>query len=860
MQTLLGRLTGQEDLLVGSPTTGRRDRDLDGVAGYFVNPLVLRAELAGDPCFAELLARAHRTVTAGLEHRDLPLAQLTRRLQAVRDPGRPPVFQVLFVLQQATPEQEPGLAAFAVGQAGVRVELEGLALESLRLDRGTSQLDLTLSAAEVGDTLALSCEYDTALFDGVTIGRWLGHLRTLLAAATARPESRLGELDLLTAEETLQLRAWNETATTYPLERPLHAWIEEQAGATPEAVAVVFEGEELTYGELDRRANRLAHRLRARSCGPESRVGVLLERSCELLVALLGILKAGAAYVPLDPEHPAERLAFLERDARLRLVLTRRDLAGRLPADRSGDLSGGGDRLLFLEPGEPAAGDPAGETRPAVPVDPDCPAYVLYTSGSTGRPKGVVISHRAIANRLLWMQDALRLSAADRVLQKTPFSFDVSVWELFWPLMTGARLVVAVPGGHRDNAYLARLVAEEGITVLHFVPSMLQLFLEEPGVEACRSLRDVVCSGEALPPELARRFAARLGAGIGQPRLHNLYGPTEAAVDVTSWVCGEGDDRASVPIGRPIANTRIHLLGPGLLPVPVGVPGELFIAGVNLARGYVDRPDLTAERFLPDPLGEGPGERVYRTGDLARRRSDGAIEFLGRLDHQVKIRSVRVELGEIEAALDRHPAVAQSVAGVDGEGGDRRLIAHLLLRPGAAAPGAAELRGFLRAILPDAMVPSAFVPLSAFPLTASGKVDRKALPAPVPVSPPLASGGGSELERTIAGLWSEALGVPQVGLEDNFFDLGGHSMLLQRVQLRLREATGREVSLLDLLTHATVRSLARHLDPGETASAPAASAPGTRVVSGSGAIAIVGMSGRFPGAPTVGRLWENLCA
>src|SRR6185369_6715974 len=428
-----------------------------------------------------------------------------------------------------------------------------------------------------GGELAGAVGYAADLFDAATIDRLAGHFERLLAGLAGEPGRGVHKMDLLSAEETLQLRAWNETAVAYALDRPLHLWIEEQADRTPLAVAVSSAGEELTYRELDLRANRLAHHLRAQGVGPESRVGVLLERSCDLSVALLGVLKAGAAYVPLDPDHPADRLAFQEKDAGLRLILTSRDLA---------DLTAGEDGRLDVS------------------VAPDNSAYVLYTSGSTGRPKGAMIAHRAIVNRLLWMQDALHLTADDRVLQKTPFSFDVSVWELFWPLMFGARLVMALPGGHRDNAYLKSVIAGERITVLHFVPSMLQLFLEEPGVEAgvedsrtLRSVRDVVCSGEALTTELARRFAARFG-GV---RLHNLYGPTEAAVDVTSWLCGEGEERGNVPIipiGRPIANTRIHVLDRGLLPQPVGVPGELFIGGVNLARGYIARPGLTAERFL----------------------------------------------------------------------------------------------------------------------------------------------------------------------------------------------------------------------------------------------------------------------
>ncbi|HSF38618.1 MAG TPA: non-ribosomal peptide synthase/polyketide synthase, partial [Thermoanaerobaculia bacterium] len=788
-QALLGRYTGQEDLLVGTPVANRNRAEVEDLIGFFVNTLVLRADASGDPSFALFLDRVREQALAAYDHQDLPFEKLVEELRPERSLSRPPLVQATLALQNAP------LAPAA---------LPGLRLTPLPGESRTAKFDLSLVFEETADGISGAIEYSTDLFEAATIERLAGHLNVLLSAAAAAPETRLSALPVLSEAERRELLAWNETAIAYPLERSLHAWIEDQAGRTPDAVALAFETEELTYGELDRRANRLARRLQALGCGPESRVGVLLERSCELLVALLGILKAGAAYVPLDPDHPADRLAFQDRDARLRLILTRAGLADLLP--------GAEDRFLFLEHGEPAAdGDLADGPLP-VPVDPDHPAYVLYTSGSTGRPKGTVISHRAIVNRLLWMQDALHLSAADRVLQKTPFSFDVSVWELFWPLMIGARLVVASPGGHRDNAYLARLIAGQGITVLHFVPSMLQLFLEEPEAAECRTLRDVVCSGEALPAELARRFAACLGYA----RLHNLYGPTEAAVDVTSWVCKPADiaeDRRGIPIGRPIANTRIHLLDRGLLPVPVGAPGELFIAGVNLARGYVERPDLTAERFLPDPEGREPGGRVYRTGDLARWRGDGAIEYLGRLDHQVKIRGVRIELGEIETALTALPGVREAVVVARGDQlredrSEKRLVAYVV---GDIA--VEELRQALRKRLPEAMVPAAFVTLAALPLNANGKVDRKALPAPEWQSTGAdAVAPRTPVEEVLAGMWAEVLGLERVGAADHFFHLGGHSLLATQVMSRLRAAFGIEMPLRELFEAPVLAELATRVE------------------------------------------------
>ncbi|HSF39388.1 MAG TPA: non-ribosomal peptide synthase/polyketide synthase [Thermoanaerobaculia bacterium] len=785
---LVSRYSSEEDVVFGSVVSGR-PAALPGVEtmiGMLINTLPVRVRVDDAEPLVPWLHRLQESQLARQEFEHSPLTQIQRWSEV---PAGSQMFETIYVF-----ENYPAAGDGDGGSGGLRIS-------RLRSFENTHYpIALLLAAA---DQISLRLTYDRARIDEDAVPRLLQHLATLLEGMAGGPERRIGELGLLTAEEALQLRAWNETATAYPLDRPLHAWIEERASLSPEAVAIVFETEKLTYRELNRRANRLARRLHAHGCAPESRVGVLLERSCELLVALLGILKAGAAYVPLDPDHPADRLAFQERDARLRLILTRSDLAGRLP--------GAEERFLFLEHGGPADGDPADDSF-SVPVDPDHPAYVLYTSGSTGRPKGAVISHRAIANRLLWMQEALRLSPADRVLQKTPFSFDVSVWELFWPLMTGACLVVARPGGHRDNPYLVRLIAEQGITVLHFVPSMLQLFLEEPGAEKCCTLRDVVCSGEALPAELARRFAARLG----HARLHNLYGPTEAAVDVTSWTCdatSTGSDRGSIPIGRPIANTRIHLLGPGLLPVPVGVPGELFIAGVNLARGYVERPDLTAERFLPAPAGGEPGERVYRTGDLARWRDNGALEFLGRTDHQVKIRGFRIELGEIEAVLLTLPGVREAVvlAREDRAGtgsGDRRLVAYTV---GDATADA--LRQGLRERLPEHMVPAAFVALAALPLTPSGKADRKALPAPEWQS---AAEGHlaprTPVEDVLAGIWAEILGLERVGAADNFFNLGGHSLLATRVMSRLRGAFGVEVPLREIFEAPVLADLAARVE------------------------------------------------
>ncbi|HEY2292056.1 MAG TPA: amino acid adenylation domain-containing protein, partial [Thermoanaerobaculia bacterium] len=597
------------------------------------------------------------------------------------------------------------------------------------------------------------------------------------------------------------LREWNDTRTDYGAPVCLHQLIEAQVDRAPEAVAVVCEGSSLTYAELDRRASRLAHRLLRLGMQPDSPVGICAERSLELMVGLLAILKAGGAYVPLDPEYPRDRLAYMVDDAlaglAAPLLLTQGRLLPALPAT--------GARIVLLDE---TVEEP--ETRPRLRVDPDQIAYLIYTSGSTGRPKGVMNSHRGIFNRLLWMQETYRLDASDVVLQKTPASFDVSVWEFFWPLLTGARLVMARPGGHRDPAYLARVIQEEGVTTAHFVPSMLSLFLEAPEAGRCASLRRVVCSGEALSHELQQRFFSRLPC-----ELHNLYGPTEAAVDVTYWACRRDGGPPVVPIGWPVANTRIHLLDADLRPAPAGDPGELHIGGIQLARGYWRRPELTAERFVPDPGAAEPGGRLYKTGDLARHRPDGSVEYLGRIDHQVKIRGVRIELGEIEATLEACPGVRDAVVVVKEAGpGDKRLVACFVAA--AEAPSVAALRAHLRARLPEAMVPSYFAALPELPLTPNGKVDRKALTlrelpreeaAPAPAAAPR-----DPAEELLAGIWREVLGGVEAGVTDDFFDLGGHSLLLGQVLVRVRAVFGVDLPQRVAFEARTLGALARRIE------------------------------------------------
>jgi amino acid adenylation domain-containing protein len=773
---LLRRLAREEDLLVGTPVANRGSLEIEGLVGCFVNTLVLRARLAAGLTFVELLAQVRDVTLAAFDHQGLPFERLVEELRPGRDLAHTALFQVLFVLQSAR-------------QA---VSLPGLTLAEEEVDTGTAKFDLTLACEPRATGPLAIFEYASDLFDAATIVRLAGHFNSLLLGALAQPGCRCADLRWLDEAERHQiLLAWNDTRIEAP-PRLLHELFALQAERTPDAVAVAGAGGCLCYGELAARSDRLARRLRALAVGADAVVGICTERSPETIVGLLGILKAGAAYLPLDPGLPRTRLAQIAAEARSPLVLTQERLLPVLPQDLP---------AICLDRDDGADGTPGLGERHAA-VQPDGLAYVIYTSGSTGRPKGVMNTHRAISNRLLWMQSAYGMTPADAVLQKTPYGFDVSVWEVFWPLMVGARLVQAAPDGHRDAGYLHQLVAHEGVTIVHFVPPMLQAFLDQPELTACSSLRLVVCSGEALPEPLAHRCQHDLAC-----RIENLYGPTEAAVDVTAWRCRPQAAGATVPIGRAIDNVRILLLDDDGSPVPIGVPGELHIGGVALARGYLARPDLTAERFVPDVFSSEAGARLYHTGDLARYRPGGEIEFLGRLDHQVKIRGVRVEPQEIEAALLELADVrAAVVAAVDAPHGGRRLVAYVV--PAAApGPAAATLRAALRERLPEPMVPAAFVTLTELPLGPNGKVDRRSLPAPAP-SAAAVRAPRTAIETRLAAIWAELLGVDAIGVDDNFFELGGHSLLATQLLSRIRDHFHVRLHLREIFAAPTIGELA----------------------------------------------------
>ncbi|HVG20255.1 MAG TPA: amino acid adenylation domain-containing protein, partial [Blastocatellia bacterium] len=789
-KVLLYRYSGQEDLLVGTPIAGRSRREVEALIGVFINTLVLRTDLSGGPTFRELLARVKEVALGAYANQDVPFERLVEELQPERDMSRGPLFQVMFVLQNAP------MPAF---------KMADLVMSPLVIEGSTSKFDMTLSVMEEEDGILLGwLECNTDLFDEPMMQRLIGHYETLLGGVIADPGERISRLPLLTEAERRQLLIeWNDTAGDYSLDYCIHELFEAQAESTPQATALIFEGQRLSYEELNRRANQLARHLRAEGIGPEAVVGISMERSLEMVIALLGVFKAGGAYVPLDPTYPKERLDFMMEDASVKLVLTQSHLVQ--PPDNEVPvicLDTDWGRVIRARAGGPEDGQNVEGA-----ASPQNLAYIIYTSGSTGMPKGVMTSHEAMCNMIVWMQTAYALTANDRLLQKTSFGFDASVWEFFWPLISGGTLVVAKPYGDKDGAYMVKTVAEQNVTILQLVPSVLQIVVEQEGFDKCLSLRHVFSGGEALSAAVRERFFDRLA----EARLTNVYGPTETAMHVTTWDCERGSKDRVVPIGRPLGNTQTFVLDGQMQPVPVGVAGELYIGGVQVARGYVNRQDLTAERFVPNPYGREAGERLYRTGDLARYRMDGGIEFLGRIDHQVKIRGYRIELGEIETLLRQHPAVLEGIVMArEDVPGDKRLAAYVVPRREQELK-VGELRNHLMAKLPDYMIPSAFVLLEELPLMSNGKVDRNALPPPEytrqePGQEYVAP--RNEVEEKLAAIFSEVLGVERVGVEDSFFLLGGHSLSATQVVTHVRDVLQVDIPLRRMFETPTVAGLA----------------------------------------------------
>jgi amino acid adenylation domain-containing protein/non-ribosomal peptide synthase protein (TIGR01720 family) len=768
---------------------GRTAKEFKEIVGYFSNLTVLRVSIQENATFTELLAQVSKIVRQAQKHQDYPFSLLVEKLQPQRDPSRSPFCQVSFTWQAQTwceqkenlsPSQEPMLqmAPYLLGH-----------------QRG-ADFDLSLMVMEAAETFQLNWQYNTDLFEDTTITPMAGHFVTLLESIVENPQQPVSLLPLLTQREQHQLLVeWNNTKAEYPSNKCIHQLFEEQVERTPDAVAVVFEGQQLTYNELNCRANQLAHYLQSLGVKPDELVGICVERSLEMIVGLLGILKAGGAYVPFDPDYPIERLSFMLEDAAVKVLLTQQELIDKLPEHQAQLICLDADWELISQ---------FSQDNPITDVQATNLAYVIYTSGSTGQPKGVMLSHSNLSNHMFWMQETFPLTKTDRVLQKTPFSFDASVWEFYAPLLVGGQLLIAQPGGHTDSDYLLKTIAQQQVTTVQLVPSLLQMLLEQGGIENCQLLKRVFCGGEILPVALQEKLLSQLNVN-----LCNLYGPTECCIDVTFWNCQREMYGQRIPIGRPISNTQIYILDSNLQSLPVGIPGEIHIGGAGLARGYLNRPELTEEKFIPNPFSNSPDSRLYKTGDLARYLPDGNIEYLGRIDNQVKIRGFRIELGEIEAVLTQYPQVQSSVIiAREDTPGNKRLVAYIVPEK-EATPTPNEMRQFLKEKLPEYMIPSAFVILESLPLTPNGKIDRRALPAPeqnhertdkfiAPRNP---------IEEILVTIWTEVLKVQQISINDNFFELGGDSILSISIISKAKQA-GLEITLKQLFAHQTIAELA----------------------------------------------------
>ncbi|MDV2998930.1 MAG: Linear gramicidin synthase subunit B [Chroococcopsis gigantea SAG 12.99] len=780
-KVLLYRYTGQEDLIICCHVSGRNRLEIENLLGVFINTLPLRSKLYGNFTFPELLAQVRRETLEAYEYQDVPFEKIVEEINPPRNINHTPIFQVLFQLRN-----------FSRG----KIETDGLTFEEFKGDQILTAFDVTLDISEVEKGLSCSFEYNSDLWESITIERMAGHFENLLSAIVSDPRMTIARLPLLSQRESRQLLTrWNDTSTPYPQDKCIHQLFEEQVRKTPSAIAAVYEKQCLTYEELNRKANQLARYLRSLGVKPEVLVGIYIERSLEMVIGLLGILKAGGAYVPLDPSYPAQRLNYMLDDSQVRILLTAEKLKGSLDIRLT--------QIVCLDKDWEIISSFSADNLDTE-ISGNNLAYVIYTSGSTGNPKGVMNTHKGIRNRLLWMQDVYGLTCDDRVLQKTPFGFDVSVWEFFWPLITGAKILLANQEGHKYSDYLVELIITEQITTIHFVPSMLQVFLQENGVKKCISLKRVFCSGEELQSQQIKRFFEHL-----ECELHNLYGPTEAAIDVTFWQCQARENFQTVPIGRPIANTQIYILDEQLQPVPIGVKGELYIGGDNLARGYLNRPELTAEKFIPSPF--QTGKRLYRTGDLARHLPDGNIEYIGRIDSQIKIRGVRIELGEVEAVLNSHPSIEQAVVICREDiAGEKRLVAYVVA---GKSLDNYQLTQYQKGKLPPYMVPSAIVFLDSMPLTPNGKIDRKSLPSTGEngIESENHAAAGTPRQEIIANIFASVLKVQAVGINENFFELGGHSLLAAQVISRLREALKKEIPLRTLFETGTVAQLDRLL-------------------------------------------------
>ncbi|HEU0077914.1 MAG TPA: amino acid adenylation domain-containing protein, partial [Longimicrobiaceae bacterium] len=797
-QLLLAKYAGEEDVTVGTPIAGRTHEATEDVVGMFVNTLALRTDLSSDPSFRELLGRVRRGTLDAYAHQDLPFEKLVEELAPERSLGHHPVFQVFFALQNAP-----------VGG----LELPGLSAEPLDAGAGITKFDLSLGMGEAGEGLGGALGYAADLFDAATIERMAGHFRVLLERIAADPDARLSALSLLDADEAdAVVRGWNRTGRVLP-GGAVHELFAAQAAATPDAVAVAFGSGRVTYAELDARAEEVASRLRAHGADPESRVGICLERGPAMLAAVLGVLKAGAAYVPLDPAYPAERIRFVAADAGLSVLLTESSLVDTLPVAGIPVLTVDADAGKHDDATEEDALSHSRTFALSHSPSPDNAAYLIYTSGSTGTPKGVVVEHRGLANTLLASREEFGFESGDVAAVLASYAFDIWGFEALVPLLAGGSVRV-VP---RDDVVDAqRLVAElEGVSVLHAVPALMRQVAAEvraSGRGTLPRLRLAFVGGDAVPPDLLDEMREVFPAA----QVRVLYGPTEATVLASSHRVAAGERVERSLLGAPLGNVRAYVLDAHGEPVPPGIAGELYVGGRGVARGYQGRPELTAEKFVPDPFSGEAGARLYRTGDRARRLADGTLEFLGRTDAQVKIRGFRIEPGEVEAVLAAHPSVREAaVVAREDEPGELRLVGYAAPDPEAPPVSAGELRAWIRERLPEHMVPAAVLLLEALPLSPTGKVDRRALPAPERPLAELAGEMGMQrtpTEEVVAAVWADVLRLPRVGAAENFFALGGHSLLATQVESRLRAAFRVDVPVRALFEAPTVAGLAERVD------------------------------------------------
>ena len=790
-QGLLHRYTGQDDIVVGTPIANRNREEIEGLIGFFVNTLVMRTDTSGNPVFRELLKQVRKSTLDAYANQDLPFEKLIMELHPERDLSRNPIFQVMFALQNA-PVSTP--------------ELSGLTLSRMGIEDTITRFDLEVELSETAEGLKCTFVYNTDLFDRATIERMAGHYRMMLEGVAANPDQRLSELPLLTEAERHQLLVeWNNTSTEYPKDKCIHELFEEQVEKTPDAIAVVFEDKQLTYRELNAKANQLAHYLRRSGVGPEAMVGICVERSLEMIIGVLGILKAGGAYVPLDPVYPEERLAFMLEDAQASILITQTGPLERLHAKNIRAVCIGDDwGVISQESPENVAGG----------TGPDNLAYVIYTSGSTGRPKGVMVTHYNVVRLFESTHQWFYFNDEDVWTLFHSYAFDFSVWELWGALLYGGRLILVPFWVSRSLASFLDLLIRHKVTVLNITPSAFRHLIQEEKAffrEGGLALRLVIFGGEALQMNILKPWFDR--HGDRHPQLVNMYGITETTVHVTYRPLLASDAREAVGsvIGRPIPDLKVHILDPYLQTVPIGVSGEIYVGGDGLARGYLNRPELTSERFIRNPFSEKDGSRLYRTGDLARFRPDGNIEFLGRIDHQVKIRGFRIELGEIESVLGQHPDVMETIViAREDQPGDKCLVAYVTVNQGSTI-SPRELRNILKEKLPDYMVPSAFIILDALPLTPNGKVDRKALPEPDSDRPLVGNpfvGSRTPAEELLVVIWAEVLGLKQVGIYDNFFELGGHSLLATKIISRVREIFQVDLPVHLIFENPTVAELA----------------------------------------------------